>query len=730
MLKQEQLADDTLVGPWRMAKQGKGNYFIKAGLLYRLEKRFGQAIEAVCIPKARRPEVIKMAHNTAHWAAKKTKERIIISGMTWPTVVSDVKQYARTCQPCQLRARVTCYDRVSISAIPRDPEVFRHWFMDCAGPLLPGQSIQYNYALILVDSASRYPVCYPLRSLSAKNVCDALLNLFMTTGIASGMIISSDNGSNFRSALTREFMSRLNISPVFSTPGHPQACALAERAIGTIKGLVSKVAYEHKRVWHKYIGFVLWAMRESANETTKCPPFLLVFNRLPTGPLSILKETLTGERDLPVNLGKTAVEYLEDIRDKMEVAQRYANEQSQVAQQRYVDRYNLRAGKSKDFSVGDKCLLLYPDSTSSKVFSRWTGPANIEAVLSPNSYLVEFDGKRYRMHANNLRKFHVRVDEVVCQSIMCPMPDMCDDISADCNCAIIYESDVDFGEIAAIDPPTVNISELLPSQKIKPEVLSHLSSSQKQELLQVLDRFPEVFSDTPGLCTAVQHEIPIASDFRPKRLKAYRVPELYKPEVNRQIAELLRLGFIEPSTSPMASPIVCVLKGKDIKNGLRIAIDYRYVNRYTLPNVTPLSDISEIIQKVGRCRYISVFDAKSGYHQCPVRPDQRWLTAFVCDAGLFQWTRTPFGMRSSGCTFVTALKQILQPIREFTQSYVDDMAVHSDNWRDHLSHVERFLSVIKESGFTLGLNKCQFGKNEIKFVGHIIGSGKRRADPS
>jgi len=87
-------------------------------------------------------------------------------------------------------------------------------------------------------------------------------------------------------------------------------------------------------------------------------------------------------------------------------------------------------------------------------------------------------------------------------------------------------------------------------------------------------------------------------------------------------------------------------------------------------------------------------------------------------------------MRSSGCTFVTALKQILQPIREFTQSYVDDMAVHSDNWRDHLSHVERFLSVIKESGFTLGLNKCQFGKNEIKFVGHIIGSGKRRADPS
>jgi len=56
------------------------------------------------------------------------------------------------------------------------------------------------------------------------------------------MIISSDNGSYFRSALTREFLTRLNISPVFNNPEHPNACGLAERAIGTIKNLVSEVA--------------------------------------------------------------------------------------------------------------------------------------------------------------------------------------------------------------------------------------------------------------------------------------------------------------------------------------------------------------------------------------------------------------------------------------------------------------------------------------------------------
>ena len=46
-------------------------------------------------------------------------------------------------------------------------------------------------------------------------------------------------------------------------------------------------------------------------------------------------------------------------------------------------------------------------------------------------------------------------------------------------------------------------------------------------------------------------------------------PEVLKPEVARQIQELLDLGFIEPSNSEMASPIVCVLKGQVGENVTR-----------------------------------------------------------------------------------------------------------------------------------------------------------------
>jgi hypothetical protein len=76
--------------------------------------------------------------------------------------------------------------------------------------------------------------------------------------------------------------------------------------------------------------------------------------------------------------------------------------------------------------------------------------------------------------------------------------------------------------------------EPLPSQKINPECLSHLTAEQLQEFLQVLDKYPNCFSDKPGLCTLVEHEIVVRSDFRPKRMKPYRIPELLKPEVENR----------------------------------------------------------------------------------------------------------------------------------------------------------------------------------------------------
>ena len=722
-LIKEQHEDKSLANCWSLAQRDKAGYFVRDGILYRKEKLLGQEFEQLCLPKSRRAEAIKLAHQVGggHLAAKKTKERLKLS-FTWPTIAADVNHACQVCDECQKRRRVTVYDRIPIAPVPCNEKVFDCWVMDCLGPLFPNQKVKYNYCLVLCDRVSRFPVAFCLPSLSAKCVCNALLQLFQITGIPA--VIQSDCGTNFTSQLTRTFLQMLGCSPRFNVPGRPQQSGLVERLIGTLKNMISKVAADHPRSWTTYLGYVLWALREVPNETTGVPPWMLVYGRLPRGPLAVLKENWCGLRDAPLNLGQSTAEYLTELRNNLEVASAYATEHGKREQQRYVSRYNLRS-REKQFDVGDQVLILIPDTTASKVFSRWQGPATVIETRPHNSYLVELNGTHKHLHADKLRRYQINVGEVIVA------PADCNDITAEMStnqCAIVYESDNDFGDISVIDSPKMETG-LLPSQKIDPQKLKHLAPQQRRELLDILDSFSECFSDKPGCCNWIQHEIHVTEGFKPKRLPTYRVPESLKPEVEKQIDEMLQLGIIKPSKSQMASPIVCVLKGKDGRDGIRLAIDYRYLNKYCLGDAYPMPDIADLLQRVGQAKYISSFDVKGAYWQIPVHPDHQWLTAFVWDGGLYEFTRAPFGQKGSGNTFMRAMQQVIQPLRQFTASFVDDVSVYSNQWKLHLAHVTRFLQAIRNSGLTLNLKKCNFAQGEIKFVGHLVGSGHRRADP-
>jgi len=80
-----------------------------------------------------------------------------------------------------------------------------------------------------------------------------------------------------------------------------------------------------------------------------------------------------------------------------------------------------------------------------------------------------------------------------------------------------------------------------------------------------------------------------------------RVPEVLKTEIEKQIDELLRLDFIEPSDSPMTSGIVCVTKSD---KSVRICCDYRYLNKYTVPDSMPMPILIDCVHRVLRANFI------------------------------------------------------------------------------------------------------------------------------
>ena len=62
---------------------------------------------------------------------------------------------------------------------------------------------------------------------------------------------------------------------------------------------------------------------------------------------------------------------------------------------------------------------------------------------------------------------------------------------------------------------------------------------------------------------------------------------LLKPEVDRQIKELMDFSIVRPPTSAIASPIVCVLKGPKGEKGVRLAVDFHFVNKHSRSDAFP-----------------------------------------------------------------------------------------------------------------------------------------------
>ncbi|GFW56291.1 retrovirus-related Pol polyprotein from transposon opus [Trichonephila clavipes] len=206
----------------------------------------------------------------------------------------------------------------------------------------------------------------------------------------------------------------------------------------------------------------------------------------------------------------------------------------------------------------------------------------------------------------------------------------------------------------------------------------------------------------------------------------YRIPIALQQEVDRQINELLHLKLIEPSESEWAHPIVCVSK----KNGsIRLCVDYRHLNSFTIADAYPMQNAKDLLFEVGQANYITVLDLTKGYWQIPMAEEAKPYTAFVTHHGHYQFCVMPFGMKNAGSTFQKVMDQVLVKHRAYCRSYIDDVAVFSKTWEQHMKHLCVVFQTIQKVGFTINLKKCNFARRRVKFLGHVVGSGQHSPDP-
>ena len=202
----------------------------------------------------------------------------------------------------------------------------------------------------------------------------------------------------------------------------------------------------------------------------------------------------------------------------------------------------------------------------------------------------------------------------------------------------------------------------------------------------------------------------------------------FKNDRRQKIDKFLEHKLIIPCHSPYSSPAMFVPK----RNGkLRLVIDSRQLNKQTVKSCWPLPSVAEIFDTLeGRC-YFSTIDMSWGFYQLPLKTKSQDYTAFSTPFGSFKWLVMPMGLAGSPPVFQPLMEKVLVGLTwKSTIPYLDDCIIFSRTAEEHIARLREVFQSFKYANLTINPLKCEFFRQHVPFLGHIVKRDGIQADPA
>eukprot|EP00794_Sanderia_malayensis_P000881 gene881-biopygen146 len=134
---------------------------------------------------------------------------------------------------------------------------------------------------------------------------------------------------------------------------------------------------------------------------------------------------------------------------------------------------------------------------------------------------------------------------------------------------------------------------------------------------------------------------------------------------------------------------------------------------------------------LGNAAWFTTLDLQSGFWQIPVKPDDREKTAFATQNGHYEFRVMPFGLANAPATFQRLMDLVLSGLHwTHCLVYLDDVVVFAATEEEHLKRLDMVLEQIAKANLTLKPSKCQWLRDSVKFLGHIVSKEGVAVDPA
>ena len=159
------------------------------------------------------------------------------------------------------------------------------------------------------------------------------------------------------SNLFKRVIGQLGAKHGISSPYHPQSQGALERFHATLKSMQRAHCTERQNDWDKELPFILFAIRDSVQESLGYSPFELVYGYELRNPLKIAKEFWEDPRK------ETVANYVGNQQKRLESARKTAENHMSKSQEKMRRNYDQRS-KGRQFCKGEKVVTLLPTRKS------------------------------------------------------------------------------------------------------------------------------------------------------------------------------------------------------------------------------------------------------------------------------------------------------------------------------------------------------------------------------
>jgi len=269
------------------------------------------------------------------------------------------------------------------------------------------------------------------------------------------------------------------------------------------------------------------------------------------------------------------------------------------------------------------------------------------------------------------------------------------------------------------------------------QINDQLNPDEKLKFQQLLYQYKDIFArDISEMRTyqGYQLELHPKNPFVKSYTRQYNLNEGDTEEAHRQIVNLHKQGLVEKTVDcSFNSPLFLVRKkfGKS-----RMVVDLRRINAILKPLIVALPKIDELLADLVKNmpKYISSVDMFKGYWSIKLHPKTRHYTSFTDPkTGVsYQYSVLPMGLNVSAAAFVLAMGRVFQDKQyyHFLYNYIDDIAIASRTFPEHLTHLETIFKTVRANNMRLNPTKTSIGFHEMEFLGFTVSDKGISISPS